>query len=103
MLAKLISVGFFPPIIVSLVRQTPDLKPFSKKKEIKSEQVMCNRWYLEIILPCFFIAKKMRIALNFSSYVLMVYAKIVFHYCYNIFKKFLRHRNPFHFASLTKF
>ena len=50
------SDGFFPPILMSFVFQTPDLKPFSKKK-VKLEQIVCNNRYFEVAFSDFFIAQ----------------------------------------------
>ena len=38
-IAKFIFVGFLPPIVISLVFQTPALNPFNKKKKLNLKRL----------------------------------------------------------------
>ena len=55
MLAKFMSVGFFPPIFMSPVLHTPNLEPSSRKKEIEPEQIMGHYWYLKVVSLTFWL------------------------------------------------
>ena len=83
MLAKFMSVGFFPPMVISVVCQHQILNLAVKKKEIKPKQVMCYHWYFEIIFPYFFVAD-----FYFPSYMRVMYAVSIFHYSFNILMNF---------------
>ena len=72
MFAKFISVGFLPPIKISLVLQTPALRPFRRKK-------MGNDSYFWIILSNLLITIAMSIANNFTSNVRMVDMSSIIH------------------------
>ena len=71
------SVGFFPPITISLVFPTLALKPFAKKREKKSEQIVSYYGYLKIVFSNFFVTKCMGITVNISCYVRIMYAPCV--------------------------
>ena len=49
MLAKFMSVGFFPPIFISFVHQTPALEPFGRKKKLNLKRL----WATTVILKKF--------------------------------------------------
>ena len=49
MLAKVMSVGFFPPIFMSFVHLTPALRPFGRKKKLNLKRL----WAATVILKKF--------------------------------------------------
>ena len=83
----MVSVGFLPPIFRSLVPQTPALKPFNKKKEIKPEKIISNNNYFVFIFSNFCIAETKCIPYYFTSHVKMVYKGLIAHYVSQIINK----------------
>ena len=88
MLVKLIFVGFFPPMQVFLVPQTPVLNPFSRKKT-KPEKIICNCSNFCFIFFYTFVTKTMCIPNNFIPYVRVMEVNFilnnVFYIVYKIF------------------
>ena len=64
MLAKLIFVGFFPPMQMTFVLQTPALNPFSRKK-LTPKKIMRNNKSFCFIFSYPLITKTARIPNNF--------------------------------------
>ena len=90
MFAKLISVEFLPLIFISLVLQTPALKPFNKKKEIKPEKVKSDNSHFIFVFSNFCIAETMSIAYYFARNVRMMYVSLIVHYPFQVLDKIFR-------------
>ena len=79
MFAKFISVGFLPPILMSLVLQTPALRPFRRKRKSNLKMVMGNDSYFWIIFSNLLITIAMSVANNFPNNVRMVDVGSIIH------------------------
>ena len=71
MLAKFMSVGFFPPIFISFVHQTPAFEPFGRKKKLNLKR-------LKKIFSNFLAAVTMRVTDYFTRNMRMVYLNLIF-------------------------
>ena len=101
MFSKLISVGFLSPIRISLVLQTPALRPFRRKKKVKPKKVIGNNSYFWIIFSNLLITIAMSVANNFTSNVRMVDVGSIIHNTFYVFYEIFRHWNTFNLICLT--
>ena len=79
MFAKLISVGFLPPILRSLVLQTPALKCFRKGKKSNLKR-LCNNSYFAFVFSNFCLAEPMCVSYYFTTNMQMMCVSLIVYY-----------------------
>ena len=102
MCAKFISVGFLPPMEMSLVLQEPALIPFRKKKKLKRKRLFATALIFFLVFSYPEITKTVRVTNNFTCNVRVMDMGFVIQNISDIFNKFFRRRCALYPVILTK-